>query len=92
MKGSDVVVHSVGVLIDAAIMGRAKPGDVGTYEQMNRDTAIKIANALEKIGDKKKRKIIYLSANRVEIIIFAQFSHLIRFKKDPSSSTPLYGG
>lgn len=69
LKESDAVVHSVGVLIDAAIMGRAKPGEMGTYEQMNRDTAIKIADALEKIGDGKKRKIIYLSANKVKKFI-----------------------
>jgi len=58
LKESDAVIHTVGTLIDYG----KKPGDPGSYEQMNRDTAIKIGNKLNEFN--KKQKIVYISANK----------------------------
>ena len=39
---ADTIIHSLGTLFDTSITKFRKPGDAGTYEQMNRDTFIKL--------------------------------------------------
>ncbi len=40
-------MHTIGTLIDSTILtGNKKPGDIGSYEHMNRDCAISIGKAL----------------------------------------------
>lgn len=58
---SDAVIHTVGTLIDSTLFCRQKPGGPGSYEQMNRDSAIKIGNQLAEYNE--KRKIVYVSAS-----------------------------
>ena len=67
LKQSDAVIHTVGTLIDSTVFGGKKPGDPGSYEQMNRDTAIKIGNKLNDFN--KKQKIVYISANKAPPIL-----------------------
>lgn len=62
LKDSDAVIHTVGTLIDTTVFGGKKPGDPGSYEQMNRDTAIMIGNKLNEFNQNKK--IVYISANK----------------------------
>mgnify|MGYP002620897579 FL=1 len=61
LKESDAVVHTVGTLIDTSITQFKKPGEPGTYENMNRDPAIAVARKLAEIGNKK---MIFLSASK----------------------------
>ena len=62
LKDSDAVIHTVGTLIDSTIFGGKKPGDPGSYEQMNRETAKRIGSKLNEFN--KKQKIVYISANK----------------------------
>lgn len=50
LEKTDVVIHTVGTLIDTTITKGSKPGDPGTYELMNRDCAIKVADLLDSFG------------------------------------------
>ncbi len=61
LKESDAVVHTVGTLFDTSITQRKKPGEPGTYENVNRDPAIAIARKLNELGNKK---MIFLSASK----------------------------
>jgi nucleoside-diphosphate-sugar epimerase len=54
----DMVVHSVGTLVDTTITKGMKPGDPGSYEQVNRDSFLRV---LEQIDTPKK--VVYVSAN-----------------------------
>ena len=62
LEESESVVHTVGVLLDSTITQFKKPGDDGSYEQMNRDTAISIGKTLNDMN--KNKKMIYLSASK----------------------------
>lgn len=62
LKNSDAVIHTVGTLIDSTVFGGKKPGDPGSYEQMNRDTAIIIGTKLNEFNN--NQKIVYISANK----------------------------
>ena len=46
-------MHTIGTLIDSSVLKGREPGEVGTYEHLNRDTAISI-------GNKKKNIYAYL--------------------------------
>lgn len=59
LKESDAVVQLVGTLIDKSITSLKKPGEEGTYEHMNRETAISVGRKLEEIGGKK---VVFFSA------------------------------
>lgn len=63
IKDADVVIHSMGVLLDSSVTKNAKPGDEGTYEKVNYESAKVLADVANSFDD-KKRKFIYLSANR----------------------------
>lgn len=58
INDADMVVHTVGTLIDTSITKFRSPGEPGTYEQMNRDSFLKV---LEQIQPSKK--IVYVSAS-----------------------------
>ncbi|EAS04357.1 NAD-dependent epimerase/dehydratase family protein (macronuclear) [Tetrahymena thermophila SB210] len=60
LEKADAVINTVGTLIDTSFTQGKKPGDYGTYEHLNRDVAINIANKLESF--KKYKKIVYLSS------------------------------
>ena len=62
LKESDGIVHSIGVLIDSTITKKSNQGDIGSYEHMNRETAISIGKKLEEINMNKK--IVYISASK----------------------------
>ena len=62
VKDADVVIHSMGVLIDSTITKGAKQGDDGTYEKVNYESAKVVADLANSFDD-KKRKFIYISAN-----------------------------
>jgi len=62
LEESESVVHTIGVLLDSTITQFKKPGDEGSYEQMNRDTAIAIGQTLNDMN--KNKKMIYLSASK----------------------------
>lgn len=47
LKKSDAVVHTIGTLIDSSILKGRNPGEVGTYEHLNRDCLINVAKFLE---------------------------------------------
>jgi len=61
LEESEAVVHTIGILIDSSVTQFKKPGEEGTYEQMNRDSAIAVGNLL---NDLKNKKMVYLSASR----------------------------
>jgi len=46
LRKSDAVVHTIGTLVDTSITKFSQPGDKGTYEHMNRDTAIAVGSKL----------------------------------------------
>ncbi|CAD8043529.1 unnamed protein product [Paramecium primaurelia] len=46
LQKSDIVIHTIGTLIDSSVLNNKKPGDQGTYEQMNRDTALNVVKEL----------------------------------------------
>ena len=39
LEEADAVVHTIGTLIDTSFTKFAKPGEYGTYEHLNRETA-----------------------------------------------------
>jgi len=53
LESSDATIFTIGALFDTTITSGAKPGDTGTYEHMNRDNAIAVANALNEIKGKR---------------------------------------
>lgn len=62
LEEADAVVHSLGTLIDTSFTRLSKPGQYGTYEHLNRETARAIGAKLEQIGGNKK--ITYISASK----------------------------
>ncbi len=62
LEESEAVVHTIGVLIDSSITQWKKPGDEGTYEQMNLETAQAIGKTLSDMN--KNKKLVYLSASK----------------------------
>ena len=54
---ADTIIHSMAALIDTVAKGKAKPGDPGSYEQMNRDSFFKLLSVLE-----SPKNIFYISA------------------------------
>ncbi len=62
LKESDTVVHSIGILLDSSVTQFKKPGEEGTYEHMNRDTAIAVGNAFNEFGEKKS--FVYVSGSK----------------------------
>ena len=58
---ADGVVHTIGTLIDTTVTKGKKPGDEGSYEQMNYETAKRVGDALQEL--KADKKIVYISAN-----------------------------
>ena len=50
-------MHTIGTLFDTSVSKNAKPGEPGTYEQMNRDTLASLLSVLE-----KPKTIIYISS------------------------------
>lgn len=58
---SDAVLHTPGVLIDDVITKGKKPGEPGTYEYVNRDTAIALG---KKLAELKNKKLVYMSASK----------------------------
>jgi len=58
INNSDIIVHTVGTLIDTSITKGTAQGGPGTYEQVNKDTLLSLLNSLETC-----KKIIYLSSN-----------------------------
>ena len=58
LKETDALVHSLGVLLDSSVTQFKKPGEPGTYEQINRDTAQAIG---KKLSDLKNKKMVYIS-------------------------------
>lgn len=63
VQDADVIIHSMGVLLDSTVTKNAKPGDNGSYEKVNYESA-KVLADLASSFENKKRKFIYLSANR----------------------------
>ena len=61
IKEADVVIHSLGVLIDSHITKRIPKGGEGTYEQVNFETAKRLGDLTNSFTD-KKRKFFFLSA------------------------------
>jgi nucleoside-diphosphate-sugar epimerase len=61
LRESDAVVHTVATLFDSSIRQFKKPGEPGTYEEMNRDAAIALGSKLAELKDKK---MIYFSASK----------------------------
>jgi len=66
LQESDAVVHTVGTLIDTSITRGKQPGEEGTYEHMNRETAKAIGQKLSEIGGKK---LVFLSASKAPPLI-----------------------
>ena len=50
-------MHTIGTLFDTSVSKNAKPGEAGTYEQINRDTFASLLSVLE-----KPKRIIYISS------------------------------
>lgn len=42
INSADTIIHSLGTLFDTSITKMRSPGDPGTYEQMNRDTFLRV--------------------------------------------------
>lgn len=57
VNSADIIVHTIGTLFDTSVTKKAKPGEAGTYEQMNRDTLTSLLSILE-----KPKKVIYISS------------------------------
>lgn len=64
----DIIVHSVGTLVDTSITKRSKPGEPGTYEQVNRDTFLSLLRTL-----RSPKKIFYISADASPPLIPARY-------------------
>ncbi len=58
IKSADIIVHTIGTLIDSSVLKGTPPGGPGTYEQVNRDTFRDLLGYLD-----TPKKIIYLSSN-----------------------------
>lgn len=54
---ADTIIHSLGTLFDTSVTKLRQPGSPGTYEQMNRDTFLKVLGVLD-----SPKQIIYLSS------------------------------
>jgi hypothetical protein len=61
LNKSDLVIHTVGTLLDSSILKGENPGSEGTYEHMNRDLLIRVADELQ--GNSTTR-LVYVSASR----------------------------
>jgi hypothetical protein len=46
LNEADAIVHTIGTLIDTSITKSAKPGDKGTYENLNRDSLKSLISSL----------------------------------------------
>lgn len=57
INDADVLVHSMAALIDTVVKRKGQPGDPGSYEQMNRDSYLKMKSVIE-----SPKKIFYISA------------------------------
>lgn len=68
IEQSDIIIHTIGTLIDTSITRFKKPGEKGTYEEINFLTAKKIGDFTNSLKN-KKRRFIYLSANQVPFLI-----------------------
>jgi hypothetical protein len=55
------VIHSIGTLIDTSITKGRNPGEVGTYEHLNRDTAISVLKYLKE--NNKNPKFVFMSGS-----------------------------
>jgi nucleoside-diphosphate-sugar epimerase len=60
IREADVIVHSVGVIVDSVLKCKSVPGGPGSYEQMNYETARCLADIANSFAD-KKRKFFYVS-------------------------------
>lgn len=60
LKAADGVFHTIGTLFDTTVTGRKNPGEEGTYEQMNFETAKRVGDAMNEL--KMNKKIVYMSA------------------------------
>lgn len=70
LKESDAIIHTVGTLLDSTLFNKAKPGDLGSYEHLNLETAKSIGKKINEINnDSKKRKMIYLSASKAPFFL-----------------------
>lgn len=54
---ADIIVHTIGTLFDTSITKKTPPGGPGTYEEVNRDTLVKLIESLD-----STKKIIYISS------------------------------
>jgi nucleoside-diphosphate-sugar epimerase len=63
LRDSDVIIHTIGTLLDSTILKCQEKNSEGSYEQINYETAKNIAELANSFTD-KKRRFIYLSANR----------------------------
>ena len=54
---ADTIIHSLGTLFDTSVTKLRSPGSAGTYEQMNRDTFLKVLATLD-----APKQVIYLSS------------------------------
>lgn len=57
INSADIIVHTIGTLLDTTVTKKAQPGDLGTYEQMNRDTFASLLGVLQ-----TPKRIIYISS------------------------------
>lgn len=62
LEQSEAVVHTIGTIIDTSLTQMKNPGEQGTYEHMNLETAKSIGKALGDLNQNKK--MVYLSASR----------------------------
>jgi len=58
LNNADIIIHSLGALVDTHVRKGTPKGGDGTYEQVNRDSFASLLNAVQ-----SKKKIIYLSSN-----------------------------
>jgi len=60
LEKSDAVIFTIGTLLDTSMTRNAEKGSPGTYEHMNRDTAIAIGNCLNEM---KGKRFVYISGS-----------------------------
>mmetsp|Transcript_17229 Transcript_17229/g.31005 ORF Transcript_17229/g.31005 Transcript_17229/m.31005 type:complete len:244 (-) Transcript_17229:10374-11105(-) len=60
LNQSDAIIHTIGVLIDSKTPLNIRSDYEGSYEQMNRDSAIKVLETLENTN----KHFVYISAER----------------------------
>lgn len=65
IRDCDAVIHTIGTLIDSSISERRQPGQPGTYEHMNRDTALMVGKTLATLAKEQgvKKRMIYISGS-----------------------------